>query len=233
MFFNAIPDVLYPDFTDKSKLKLSKNIFRKVRPRDNYNTAFVSSKKYIIQPGETPDKIAFAAYGDPDWYWAILTVNNIVDMNTQWPLDSDELEKLIEERYGNQQNVTRHWETNRILDASENVVLEGGIIIETFMNTTQQQSNSYWPNWSFTYIDSYTVDSQNRLVSSVEKTVTAAQNLSRITNREYEYALNELKREIYLPKKSVLSKMQEELEDLLAYDTEYKITRQGYRLAEQ
>jgi hypothetical protein len=77
------------------------------------------------------------------------------------------------------------------------------------------------------------VDTQNRLVSSVEKTVTAAQNLSRITNREYEYALNELKREIYLPKKSVLSKMQEELEDLLAYDTEYKITRQGYRLAEQ
>ena len=233
MFFDSTPNVLYPDFSDKTKLKLSKNLFRKIRSRDNYNSAFVSSKKYTIQPGETPDRIAFTTYGDSQWYWTILVVNNIVDMNTQWPLDSDELEKYIEEKYGDEQNQTRHWETNKILDASDNVVLESGIIIETFANTTQQQATNYWPNWSFTYIDSYAVDSQNRITSSVEKTVTAQQNLTRVTNREYEYSLNELKREIYLPKKSVLLVMQDELENLLAYDTSYKITNQGFRIAEQ
>lgn len=233
MFFNSTPDVLYPDFTDKSKLKLSKNLFRKVRPRDNYNSSFIVSKKYTIQPGETPDKIAYTLYGDPEWYWTILLVNNIVDMNTQWPLDPDELEKYIEDKYGDDQNNTRHWETNQIKDASGNVVLETGVIIEAFENRTAQQATNYWPNWSFTYIDSYTVDSQNRITSSVEKTVTAEQNLTRVTNREYEYNLNELKREIYIPKKSVLPIMQDELEDLLAYNTDYKITRQGYRIAEQ
>ena len=233
MFFDSTPDVLYPDFLDKSKLKLSKNLFRKVRPRDNYNSSFVLSKKYTIQPGETPDRIAFALYGDPEWYWTILLVNNIVDMNTQWPLDGDELEKYIEDKYGDTQNNTRHWETNQIKDASDNVVLESGVIVEVFEGRTAQLATNYWPNWSFTYLDSYTVDSENRISTSVEKTVTAEQNLTRVTNREYEYNLNELKREIYLPKKNVLNTMREELSDLLSYDTEYKITKQGYRIAEQ
>lgn len=233
MFFDSTPEVLYPDFLDKSKLKLSKNLFRKVRIRDNYNSSFLVSKKYVIQPGETPDKIAFSLYGDSEWYWTILLVNNIVDMNTQWPLEGDEFENYIEDKYGENQNKPKHWETNEIKDSSDRVVLEKGIIIETFEGRTNQLETNYYPNWSFTYLDSYTVDSENRILSSVEKTVSAEIGLTKVTNREYEYDLNELKREIYIPKKSLLPIIREELEDLLAYDTEYKITKEGYRIAEQ
>jgi len=80
-------------------------------------------------------------------------------------------------------------------------------------------------NWFYDYVDSY-----NPIVI---KRATAADALTMITNREYEYNLNELKREIYLPSPSVLPIMQAELEELLKYDTKYKITKQGYRESEE
>ena len=83
------------------------------------------------------------------------------------------------------------------------------------------------PTWSFTYVDILKEDKEPD-----EKTVTGQLNLTEVTNREYEYQLNELKREIYLPKQNALPVMEEELKKLLEYDTKYKITRDGYRESE-
>ena len=313
MFFDSTPNFLYPDFTTPGRVKLSKNIFRRVRIRDSFNAIYASSRPYTIIGGETPDSIAYDKLGGSEWYWTILLLNNIHDTCKQWPMADLELDQYIDSKYGDQADKPRHWETIEIKDSAGNVVLPNGTIVEQYTNSTAQNATGYvpqvknpeggkvlnvsivsgtgryassngvstitqsgggsgltldivsngstitsaavrnpglnykvgdvvkvyggnatvrvtglstpiWTNWFFTYTKSYD--------PIATETATAANNLIMITNREYEYQLNDLKKSIYLPTPSVLPVMRSELEELLEYDTTYKITRQGYRESE-
>lgn len=225
MFFDSTPNFLYPDFFEAGKFKLSKNLFRKVRARDSINSIFSSSTKYTVKSGQTPDQIAYDLLGDTEHYWTILLINNITDTQTQWPFDDYELDKIIEDRYGNLADKIRHWETKEVKDSYGNVVLESGIIIEVFSNTTAQNASSYTPTWSWTY-------AYSRSDSAVTERTLTGSDLYPTTNREYEHQLNDLKREIWIPQPSSISMMESEIEELLEYDTEYKITKEGWRQSE-
>ena len=225
MFFDSTPNFLYPDFFEAGKFKLSKNLFRRVRARDSINSIFSSSVKYTIKSGQTPDEIAFDLLGDSSHYWTILLLNNITDTQTQWPFDDYELDKIIEDRYGNLADKIRHWETKEVKDSYDNIVLDSGIIIEVFSNTTAQNASSYTPTWSWTY-------AYSRSDSAVTERTLTGSDLYPTTNREYEHQLNDLKREIWIPQPSSISLMESEIEELLEYDTEYKITKEGWRESE-
>ena len=225
MFFESTPDFLYPDFFEAGKFKLSKNLFRRVRARDSINSIFSSSTKYTVKSGQTPDEIAYDLLGDSSHYWTILLINNITDTQTQWPYDDYELDKIIEDRYGTLADKIRHWETKEVKDSYSNIVLDSGIIIEVFSNTTAQNASSYTPTWSWTYVYS-------RSDSAVTERTLTGSDLYPTTNREYEHQLNDLKREIWIPQPSSISMMESEIEELLEYDTEYKITKEGWRESE-
>ena len=225
MFFDSTPNFLYPDFFEAGKFKLSKNLFRRVRARDSINSIFSSSTKYTVKSGQTPDQIAYDLLGDTEHYWTILLINNITDTQTQWPYDDYELDKIIEDRYGNLADKIRHWETKEVKDSYNNIVLDSGIIIEVFSNTTAQNASSYTPTWSWTY-------AYSRSDSAVTERTLTGSDLYPTTNREYEHQLNDLKREIWIPQPSSISLMESEIEELLEYDTEYKITKEGWRESE-
>ena len=225
MFFDSTPNFLYPDFFEAGKFKLSKNLFRKVRARDSINSIFSSSTKYTVKSGQTPDQIAYDLLGDSSHYWTILLINNITNTQTQWPYDDYELDKIIEDRYGTLADKIRHWETKEVKDSYSNIVLDSGIIIEVFSNTTTQNASSYTPTWSWTYVYS-------RSDSAVTERTLTGSDLYPTTNREYEHQLNDLKREIWIPQPSSISMMESEIEELLEYDTEYKITKEGWRESE-
>jgi len=308
MYFDSIPNFLYPDFKVAGKYKLSKNIFRRVRARDSFNAIYASSIPYTIQPGETADSIAYDQYGDSEWFWTILILNNITDLNQMWPMAQDELDRYIQLKYGDYENKPRHWETTEIKNSSGDTVIEPGVIVEMFQDTPEQNLTNYKPkilkdnlryvskfsargsntielgsaenllvgdllnlqfdtkiinievinnkpiitisrnleydifpnyaikftryeNWSMKYIYNIEKNNNNKIISMVEKLATA-DKLREVTNRDYEYELNELKREIKLPKSKYLSTLEKELITLLAYDTPYKITQEGYRISE-
>ncbi len=215
MFFDAQPNFYYPY---KSGLKLSKNLFRRVRFRDNLNALYVASTRYTVQQGETPEQISNKVYGSTDWYWTILLINNIIDMNNDWPLSDYELDTSIENKYGNDQDKIRFWETKEIFEGN-NLVLQGGIIIEYNQNTTNQQVPGYYP-------PTYSFRQPNGTL------LTGSQVMTPITNREFEYRENEKKKEIFLIRPSFLTTMQEEINTLFAYDTDYKIDSAGVRFSE-
>lgn len=304
MFFNSIPDFLYPDFKTPGKFKLSKNIFRRVRSRDSFNAIYASSTSYTIQDGETPDSIASKQYGDSEWFWTILILNNITDVHEMWPMAADELDKYIVKKYGDYENKPRYWETTEIRDSQGNTVIDPGIIIELFQDKPEQSLTNYKPKiqkenlryvsafsakgsttitlgsaenllpgdllnsqyntkisavngnvitidkpleynvfpgyaikftryetWTRKYIYNIEKDSNGNIINTVERVATA-DTLREVTNRDYEYELNELKREIKLPRANYLSMLERELITLMGYDTTYKITQEGYRISE-
>ena len=302
MFFDATPNFLYPDFQTAGKFKISKNLFRRVRARDSFNAIYASATPYTIQNGETADTIAETQLGSHEWYWTILILNNITNIHYQWPLDNDELDRLVDKKYGSFVDSVKYWETNEVKNNAGEIVLPGGNIVEYYNNTPEQNQANYLPQvyvskfgsdpgavkeydkvpWTFKYIDKINTETisvnANSIVTGVVykitsigttdftiigassnkvgleftatgagtgngtvsrtydipqyKTVTAAQNLTKITNREYEYQINELKKEIFLPKITVLTILQEELKELLKYETNYKINKSGERISE-
>ena len=329
MFFTATTDFLCQGFKECGNFILTTKPFRRVRTRDSFNAVYASSKQYTITPGETPDSIAYNKLGDSNYYWAILLLNNILDMQSQWPLDNDELDKHIEEVYGDLADKPRHWETNEIKDIDGNVVLEQGVIVEVFQNRADQNLVTYYPkirdqtggivssfdiinpgsgysvgnsiptisvgknlqiditsvsssggitaaeisdatgengvgystgdlvtvgsgnknavlkitgasslekNWEYTYVYSTTesYDTNGNLTGrSVTYRTADESNLTKVTNREYETSINELKREIFIPTFNAVEVMEQEITRLLRYDTQYKITKEGYRLSEE
>jgi hypothetical protein len=214
MYFDSQPNFYYPH---KGGLKLSKNLFRRVRFRDNVNALYVASTRYTIQQGETPEQISNKQYGSPEWYWTILILNNIIDVHNDWPMTDYELDISIEKKYGDTQNDTRFWETKEVYDGS-NVVLESGIIIEYYEGRPEQQSPNYYPSFTFT--------------TPSGSLLTGVDVMNIVTNREFEYSQNEKKKEIFLIRPEFLTTMKGEIEQLFAYDTEYKIDSAGIRFSE-
>ena len=205
MFFNSQPNFYYPY---KGGLKLSKNLFRRVRFRDNLNALYVASTRYTIQQGETPEQVSNKQYGSPDWYWTILILNNIIDVRNDWPMSDYELDLAIEKKYADTQDNIRFWETKETYEGN-NLVLEGGIIIEYNQNTSAQQVVGYYPSYTFTTPNG--------------SLLSGSQVMTPITNREFEYRENEKKKEIFLIRPEFLTTMEEEIASLFAYDTDYKI----------
>lgn len=214
MFFNSQPNFYYPY---KGGLKLSKNLFRRVRFRDNLNALYVASTRYTIQQGETPEQVSNKQYGSPDWYWTILILNNIIDVHQDWPVSDYELDLAIEKNYGDAQDKIKFWETKERYEGN-NLVLEGGVIIEYNQNTPAQQVAGYYPSYTFTTPNG--------------STLSGSQVMTPVTNREFEYRENEKKKEIFLIQPQFLTTMQEEISTLFAYDTEYKIDSSGIRFSE-
>lgn len=214
MFFDSQPNFYYPY---KGGLKLSKNLFRRVRFRDNLNALYVASSRYTIQQGETPEQVSNKQYGSPDWYWTILILNNIIDVHQDWPVSDYELDLAIEKNYGNTQDKIKFWETKERYEGN-NLVLEGGVIIEYNQNTSAQQVAGYYPSYTFTTPNG--------------TTLSGSQVMTPVTNREFEYRENEKKKEIFLIRPQFLTTMEEEIATLFAYDTEYKIDSSGIRFSE-
>lgn len=67
---------------------------------------------YTIEAGQRPEDVADVLYDDPKLYWTILLVNDIIDPYNEWYFSPDQLEALVEDKYGagNSGN-THHWIT--------------------------------------------------------------------------------------------------------------------------
>ena len=146
---------------------------------------------YSIEPGETPDVIANRLFDDPFLDWAILLVNDIIDVYEEWPKSQSQLEDYVGEVYGElKKDDIHHWETNEIL------LDDGTVFIKEGIEVTE--------DW--------------RTVMPDGTMKTAAESRYSVSNFEHEYFKNELKRQILLPVNNMIEIMVEEFEDLVAYE---------------
>jgi len=56
--------------------------------------------EYNILDGDTPEIVADAYYGSPNYHWIVTLVNNILDPLLDWPKKYSDLVAFINERYG-------------------------------------------------------------------------------------------------------------------------------------
>ena len=55
--------------------------------------------EYDVKEGDSPENIAYRYYGDVYRYWLILYSNNIIDPQSEWPLNSNDFQRYIFYKY--------------------------------------------------------------------------------------------------------------------------------------
>lgn len=180
-YFRRIPEFVYPSQLNSRSSNLDntnvKNFFRRFKLRSDLENNFTAFEEYRIQGDERPDQVADYFYGDPTLDWIILSVNNVINQNSSWPLNQESLYSYCIEKYGSEDALTqiKQYETYEIIDNDDDqrVLLDGGLIVDSSFTFT------YFDNKTKTYI---TLD--NDYVTNP------------ITNFEYEIRLNDEKRNI-------------------------------------
>ena len=130
-YFRYLPKVYVRNRTIKDGVhpyELTRNIFRRIKIKDNLQGSLLGFTQYEIQEGERPDQIARKFYGDSGLDWIVLIVNNIINVNEDWPMTRADLFKFVEERHGNVHAVS-HYESNEIFATDGTKVFESGITV--------------------------------------------------------------------------------------------------------
>ena len=103
-YFRELPDILYQsqasDRNSSRDYVRVKNLFRRVKLRDDLQNVFTIFIKYEIREGERPDTVAEKLYGAADYDWVVLLSANITSVRDQWPLSDKDLYLYAENKYG-------------------------------------------------------------------------------------------------------------------------------------
>lgn len=192
-YFSNIPNLEYintlPDDHTLTDFIEVKNLFKRPVIRSDIMNNLSYFQKYTIIGDERPDNVAYKIYNDETLDWVIMLCNNILNIQTEWPLSSKSFEEYLLQKYGTEaeiHNGIHHHESIEIKDSFGRVVFPGGLNVDE--------------NFSFKFYD-------RGLGAEVIKT----DKLS-ITNYEYELNLEEKKRTIYVLRPQFLSILLEDSE---------------------
>ena len=108
MYFNYFPDIIY-DVNGDGQFAICKNILRRVAVREKVRTNTLLYDTYDVREGESPETLADKLYGDPEYHWVVLMVNNITDRYHQWPMSTPQFLDYVNEKYSNP-DATHHYE---------------------------------------------------------------------------------------------------------------------------
>ena len=108
MFFNAFPLILV-DPKREGETKVVTNLLRRVALRAKVKTNTAVFDIYDVKEGESPESIAFEMYGDTEYHWIVMLMNDITDRYHDWPLTTPQFLSYLKEKYSNP-NATHHYE---------------------------------------------------------------------------------------------------------------------------
>jgi hypothetical protein len=196
-YISRLPDAKIGDYVEV------KNLFKRgdLRPDIFQNVAFF--EKYKIEGDDRPDNVSFKVYDDSTLDWVVLVSNNILNIQTEWPLTQTSFDTYLKEKYGvgltteeeiynNIYSGIHHYETTEVKNSQGVVIVPAGL----------QVQNGY----SVNYFD-YFIDSQ----------VSTGNIAVPVSNYDYEEKLENDKRNIFVLKPRYLNIILNDIKDLMEY----------------
>ena len=112
MYFQQFPLNIY-DAVGNGDYKVVTDLLSRVALHTKAKSVAALYDTYDVRSGETPEMVAFNVYGDPEYHWVILLVNNITDRYHQWPMNNRQFLAHLAERYDNV-DATHHYEIYQV-----------------------------------------------------------------------------------------------------------------------
>ena len=197
-YFQQVPNFEYPNTTKDGKnisdYSEVKNLFKRGKLREDIFGNLTFFTKYQIVGDERPDNVAHKRYDDETLDWLVLIANNIVNIQTEWPMTQYSYHEFLLDKYGSEEALSdiHHYETIKVENSS------GATIVPEGLTVTQ--------NYSVEHYDY----SSNTLISATN--ITTA-----ITNKVYEDRIQDAKRNIFLLKPDYINVVLNDMKSMMKY----------------
>ena len=192
-YFRELPNLRYPSFLSEKTSSLDyvevKNLFRRVKLRDDLQNSFTVFDRYEIPEGARPDIVAEELYGNAEFDWIVLTVAGILNVRNQWPLNNRDLYNYCLDKYGESLNSNRFFETTEVKDTNGRMILPKGKVVDS----------------------NFTIPKPGEPTATINPVVG-------INNFEYETRLNDEKRNIFILKEGYLQQFLNDIREIMTYD---------------
>ncbi len=196
-YFSYIPDFNYVNRNPNAKIGDQvkvKNLFRRIKLRSDVFQDSTVFEKYQIGGDDRPDNVANKIYGDPQLDWLILVSNNIINIQTEWPMSQLSFDSYLIDKYDSYENLnsTHHYETKEVKNSQGIVIVPAGLQVD------QGSKYTYYEEFQASFVDTgdFTVE---------------------VTNLEYETKLEEAKRNINILKPIYLPIIIDNIEGEMRY----------------
>lgn len=188
-YVSRLPDAKISDYAPV------KNLFKKGKLREDIfqNLAFFT--KYQIKGNDRPDNVAFEVYQDSTLDWLVLLCNNIVNIQTEWPMTQVAFDEYVLSKYGDYDTLysgVHHYETKEVKNSQGVVIVPGGLEV----------ASPYTVSF-YDYFTSGQVNTGNIAVP--------------VTNYEYEEKKENDKRNIFVLKGRYLNVVLDDMGDIMPY----------------
>ena len=134
-YFRELPEIQYQSpFNTRSSSEEYvdvKNLFRRVKLRDDLKGSITYLQNYYIKDGFRPDQVAQDLYGREDLDWVVIHSAGLINIRDEWPLTSKEIYDYSLNKYGNDLNQIRHYVTTEVKDSSGKIYLPKGKIVDS------------------------------------------------------------------------------------------------------
>ena len=191
-YFRELPSILYqsPLSTRSSSDEYVevKNLFRRVKLRDDLKDSITYLTNYYVRDGFRPDQVAEDLYGSSNLDWVVIHSAGIVNIRDEWPLTSREIYDYSLNKYGNDLNQIRHYVTTEVKDSSGKIYLPKGKVVDS-----------------------------NFTIADPTSPTTTLNPVGGVTNYEHESNLNEDKRNITVLRPSYLELFVSDMRRIMTY----------------
>ena len=197
-YFRQLPDFDYVNRTSENRnisaYETVKNIFKRAKISDDIFSDLTFFTKYKIIGDDRPDNVANKFYDDPRLDWIVLLSNNIMNVQTEWPMTQSDYYDFLIDKYGDEETINKvhHYRCTGVTTNDGIVIVPEGLTIES--------------DFSVTYFD-----------ASIGSSVTKTGISEEVTNLEYENDIQDAKRNIFLLKPTYLNIVFDDIEDLMRY----------------
>ena len=196
-YFRNVPDFDYVSRLPGAKISdyiTVKNFFKRGFLREDIFQELSFFTKYKIIGDDRPDNVAWNFYQESGLDWLVLTCNNIVNIQTEWPLTQTDFDRFLLDKYETYEklNEIHHYETVEIKTTRGTVIVKEGLEVDS--------------NFTVTYYDDIT-----------EKQVTPTKLVTSVTNYVYEEKVENEKRNIFLLKPQYLNIIYDDMDEMMSY----------------
>ena len=203
-YFRELPELLYPSFLSDKNSSLNyvevKNLFRRVKLRDDLQNVLTLFNKYEIPEGSRPELVAEEIYGSDQLDWVVLLTAGIINVRDDWPLSDRDLYNYSLNKYGySDLNATRFYETTEVKDSNDRLILPAGKVVD----------------------GNFTIPNPSNPLLTLNPVVG-------ISNYEYEVRKNDKKRSIYLLKPIYLQQFLNDMRQIMIYDESSQYINERY-----
>jgi len=221
-YFRLVPNIDYinrnrESTSDINQFITTKNLFKRVKLRDDIFGNINFFEKYQVIGDERPENVAFKVYNDEILDWVILLSNNIINIQTEWPLSQNAFNDYLIEKYGSGidsldqiyniiNNGVHHYETIEIKDSRDVIQLKEGIVFTPGL--ADDPTVERLPTFKLEYFDP---------IIGAKITKQGNQIFRKVTNYEYESKIEDSKRGIFVLKPQYLNIIFNDVEKFLPY----------------